>query len=74
MGGITSGCMSVGQLAFPSSECQLALELIKYGSFPPFPLLPPAFAVCFYDLSVLLWAFMISVEEIMWSPLGSQHH
>lgn len=62
MRGITSGCMSVGQLAFPSSECQLAVELIKYSSFPPFPLLPLAFAVCFYDLSVLLWAQRDNVE------------
>lgn len=62
MRGITSGSMSVGQLAFPSSECQLALELIKHSSFPPFPLLPLAFAVCFYDLSVLLWVQRDSVE------------
>lgn len=62
MKGITSGCMSVGQLAFPSSDCQLALEFIKSSSFPPFPLLPLAFAVCFCDLSVLLWAPTDNVE------------
>lgn len=69
MRGITSGCVSVGQLAFPSSECQLALELIKYSSFPPFPLLPLAFAVCLCDLSVLLWPQRDNME-----PLESQHH
>lgn len=60
-GEITGGCMSVGQLVFPSSECQLALELIKYSSFPPFPLLPLAFAAFFFLQGSLLWLFYASL-------------
>lgn len=59
---ITRGCMSVGQLAFPSSECQLALKLLEYSSFPPFPLLPLAFAAFFYYFflqGLLLWLFQL---------------
>ena len=61
-GEISSGRVSIGQLPFPSSECQLALGLIKYSSFPPFPLLLLAFATFFFFLQdLLLWLLCASL-------------